>query len=138
MLASAPSAAVFLLAPMGIGADGPIAQPSARPSIVRARGRPKPLPELGIGPNADDTDATDGHFSQFSGPVRLRLISRVRFWPTRSKWISTPTLRRKVAARRSRPLRARGSSGHFFDFATRSATAAVRTPSNSVAVPAQS
>ena len=40
--------------------------------------------------------------------------------PSRSKPISMPILRRKVAARRSRPDSARGLSGQVFDLATRS------------------
>ena len=45
-------------------------------------------------------------------------IVRVRARPSRSKLISMPILRRKVAARRSRPDSARGLSGQALDLAT--------------------
>ena len=48
------------------------------------------------------------------------LMVRVRARPSRPKPISMPILRKKVAARRSRPASARGPSGQNLDLATRS------------------
>ena len=63
------------------------------------------------------------------------LMVRVRARPSRPKPISMPILRRKVAARRSRPANARGPSGQDLDLATRSPTTSARAPRRSEAVP---
>src|SRR4051812_30231878 len=88
---------------------------------------------------ADDADGADGPAPGFSGAekvwVVVILMVRVRARPSRSKPISMPILRRKVAARRSRPARARGASGQVFDLATRSPTTSARAPRRSEAVP---
>ena len=60
---------------------------------------------------------------------------RVRARPSFVKAISIPTLRRKVAARRSRPDSARGLSGQVLDLATRSPTTSARAPRRSEAIP---
>jgi hypothetical protein len=71
----------------------------------------------------DDEDGADDCTPAYSGAgtsvVVMRII-RVRARPSRSKPISMPILRRKVAARRSRPDSARGLSGQVLDLATRS------------------
>ena len=59
---------------------------------------------------ADDADAKLPAYS--GGETTSMRINRVRAWPSRSKLISMPILRRKGAARRNRPARARGVSGH--------------------------
>ena len=64
----------------------------------------------------------------------MRII-RVRARPSRSKSISMPILRRKVAARRSRPDSARGLWGQSLDFAIRSPAASSSSSRRSVAVP---
>src|SRR6266516_3582025 len=88
---------------------------------------------------ADDTDGADGCAPGFSGAERsgvvVILIIRVRARPSRSKPISMPTFRKKVAARRSLPASARGLSGQVLDLATRSPTSPARAPRRSEAVP---
>ena len=69
--------------------------------------------------------------------VVMRMV-RVRARPSRSKPISMPILRRKVAARRSRPASARGLSGQVLDLATRSPATSARAPRRSEAVPVHS
>jgi hypothetical protein len=63
---------------------------------------------------------------------------RVRARPSRPKLISMPIFRKKFAARRSRPAKARGFSGRVLDLATRSPASrnlcflAVRSPFSAV------
>jgi hypothetical protein len=88
---------------------------------------------------ADDADCADDCAPGFSGAeslgVVVMLMVRVRARPSRPKLISMPILRKKVAARRSRPDSARGLSGQGFDLAARSPAASARAPRRSEAVP---
>ena len=88
---------------------------------------------------ADDADGADGCAPGFSGAAEgwivVMLMVRVRARPSRPKPISMPILRRKVAARRSRPASARGLSGQVLDLATRSPATSARAPRRSEAVP---
>src|SRR5215471_19649982 len=88
---------------------------------------------------ADDADGADGCGPASSGDgwlaVEVMYIVRVRARPSFLNSISTPILRRKVAARRSRPDNARGLSGQVLELATRSSTAFARAPRRSDAVP---
>jgi len=63
----------------------------------------------------------------------MRMI-RVLALPSRSNSISIPFLRKKVAARRSRPASALGLAGQVFELATRSPTTCARAPKISAAV----
>ena len=71
---------------------------------------------------ADEADDADANSPDFSGTedVMAMVMVRVRARPSFVKAISIPILRRKVAARRSRPDSARGLSGQSFDLAMRS------------------
>ena len=74
---------------------------------------------------ADDVDDADDGFPPYSGAalmgVAVMRIVRTRARPSRSKPISMPILRRKVAARRNRPDSTRGLSGQVLDLAVFSA-----------------
>ena len=143
--ASAPSAAVPALDFNGLARTVgalPRPLPSASLATVRRSGAAKPLAGLDFGAGADDADGADGCAPAFSGAewlgvVVMRMI-RVRARPSRSKPISMPILRRKVAARRSRPASARGLSGQVLDLATRSPATSARAPRRSEAVPVHS
>ncbi len=144
--ASAPSASVRAVGFQRVGADGrAVARPLNRPRrspTVRKPGDAKPLPELAFGRSADGADDADGCAPPVSGeaglPVVVMRMIRVRARPSRSKPMSMPILRRKVAARRSRPASARGLSGQVFDLATRSPAISARAPRSSEAVPVHS
>ena len=81
------------------------------------------------------TVAAPGFSGVAKGWIVVMLMVRVRARPSRPKPISMPILRRKVAARRSRPASARGLSGQVLDLATRSPTTSARAPRRSEAVP---
>jgi hypothetical protein len=94
---------------------------------------------LDFGADADGADDADGRAPVCSGVgVAAMWIVRVRARPSRPKLISMPILRRKGAARRSRPASARGLSSQVFDLATRSPAASARAPRRSEAVPVHS
>jgi hypothetical protein len=109
IFASAPSAAVPSWFFNGLArtietAARPL--PSASLATVRRAASAKPLAELTFN---DDADGADGCAPAFSGVAEMVMwIVRVRARPSRPKPISMPTLRRKVAARRSLPASARG------------------------------
>src|SRR3954454_21010802 len=95
-----------------------LAEPSANSPTVRRPGEAKPLQELASGRSAGGADDVDGFAPPISGEadlpfVVMRMIP-VRARPSRSKPMSIPILRRKVAARRNRPASARGLSGQVF------------------------
>src|SRR5690606_6444684 len=98
--------------------------------------------ELAFGRSADDADDADGCAPRISGeaglPAVVMRMVRVRARPSRSKPMSMPILRRKVAARRNRPESARGLSGQVLDLATRSPAISARAPRRSEAVPVHS
>src|SRR5690606_30573712 len=96
--------------------------------------------DLGLG--ADGADGADGcappRAGTDSAPAAVMRMTRVRARPSRSQDTSMPILRRKVAARRSRPESARGLSGQVLDLAMRSPAASPRAPRRSEAVPVHS
>jgi len=72
---------------------------------------------LDFGAGANGADDAGGRAPVFSGVgVAAMWIVRVRARPSRPKLISMPSLRRKAAARRSRPASARGLSGQLLDW----------------------
>ena len=95
------------------------------------------MPALAFPELADDADDADANSPGFSGAEEVAVIVmvRVRARPSFVKAISIPILRRKVAARRSRPDSARGLSGQVFDLVTRSPTTSARAPRRSEAIP---
>src|SRR5262245_25841033 len=85
------------------------------PLLSRELSRPRPLISLSF---SAVRDGWDGFSPRLSGSVlRPILIWRVRRPPgCRSKLISMPTLRRKVAGRRNPRPRASAEVGQFLDF----------------------
>src|SRR5262245_60460398 len=140
--ASAPSAAVSRWFFNGLARTVEIAARTLRSAsfaTVRGDASEKPLEELTFNGNADDGGGADGVRPACSRPgsawVVVMWIVRMRARPSRPKPISMPILRRKVAARRNRPARARGLSGQVLDLVTRSSATSARTPRRSEAVP---
>src|SRR5262249_17057514 len=84
---------------------------------------------------ADDADGADGCGPASSGDgwlaVEVMYIVRVRARPSFLNSISTPILRRKVAARRSRPDNDRGLSGQVLEL-----TIVLPVPADAPAPPA--
>jgi len=114
LASSAPSAAVRRPVIKGFArtvASLPGNRPSAWFTTVRRGVTENPLAGLGFVMGVDDADDADGSAPASSVPgecgVVVMWIVRVRARPSRPKLISTPTLRKKVAARRSRPARPR-------------------------------
>src|SRR6516225_11358611 len=97
----------------------PLPLPSAAPATVCTDWAAKPFAALDFGMGADDADGADGCGPASSGDrwlaVEVMYIVRVRARPSFLNSISTPALRRKVAARRSRPDNARGLSGQVLE-----------------------
>jgi len=79
-------------------------------------------------------DGADGCAPGFSGAAVRRMV---RAGPSR-RVTSMPTMRRKVAARRSRPARARGAFGQLLLFRCVPPTCSARPPRSSGAVPVHS
>jgi hypothetical protein len=82
----------------------------------------------------DEADGVDGSIAPFSGVQEIRMV-RVRARPSRSNAMSIPTLRRKVAARRTLPESTRGAAGQVLAQRTVSLTSPARAPRRSDAVP---
>src|SRR5262249_42000741 len=141
-LPSAPSQTLFFNVLSGTVGGTVEPLPSAASATVRTNCAAKPFAGLDFGMGADDADGADGSAPGFSGIERVwiavMLMVRVRARPSRPKPISMPILRRKVAARRSRPANARGPSGQVLDLATRSPSTSARAPRRSEAVPVHS
>ena len=120
--------------------DAP-AKPSTSTATVRDSRLAEPLASLAFCECADGADDVDAGVPSVSGasgvPLPMRII-RVRARPSRSKLISMPILRRKVAARRSRPDSARGLWGQSLDFAIRAPAASWSSSRRSAAVPIHS
>src|SRR5262249_17561630 len=142
IFASAPSAAVARWFFNGLARTvetAARAPPSASLATVRGDASAKSLAELTFNGNADDADGADGGTPACSRPGRgwgvVVWIVRIRARPSRAKPTSMPILRRKVAARRNRPARARGLSGQVLDLATRSSVTSTRAPRRFEAVP---
>ena len=141
--ASAPSATVPALCSKGLArtvGTGVAALQSAPLATVRRSVGSKPLPEPDFAVGMDDADGADGCAPALSGAEWLGVVV---MWMVRvlcpsllgPKPISTPTFRKKVAARRSLPASARGLSGQALALAARSPTTSARAPRRSEAVP---
>src|SRR5260370_4603609 len=122
--------------------------PSARLAAVRGSYPGETWAALLFTIDAADADGTDGSAPPTSGAewfamLMMRMI-RVLALPSRSNTISMPDLRRKVAARRSRPASALGLAGQVFELTARSPAifaravgAAPRDDSGTVLTPPQ-
>ncbi len=95
---------------------------------------PISLPPRSLDALADGADGVDGRGTPLSGRLVIWMV-RVRARPARSNSISMPTWRRNVAARRSRPDRARGVAGQVLALVSLSPTSSSRAPRSSEAVP---
>src|SRR5262249_31090312 len=116
-----------LLSPPNPDRDGsrlPSSKPSPLPSI------PNPL----IFPGCDGCDG----FPPTQSAWGLRVIRILRVRALRSNAISIPTLRRKVAGRRSPRPSASADAGQFLDLAARSPATPSRATRSSEAVPTHS
>ncbi len=103
---------------------------SAGRGTVRRDAPLESLPRTVFSELADGADGRDGSNIPFSGMQKIRMV-RVRARPSRSNEMSTPTLRRKVAARRSRPESARAVAGQVLARRTVSPTSSERAPRRS-------
>jgi len=117
----------------------PLPLPSASWATVRTGRAAKPLAGLDFGMDADDADGADGSAPGSSGVEKVwivvMLMVRVRARPSRPKPMSMLTLRKKVAARRSRPESARGEVVQAFSRRTASLTCYPRASRRVAAVP---
>lgn len=103
---------------------------STVPELVRSRSPETSRPST----KPDDTDGMDGRVPAFSGDPEIVMV-RLRFGPFLLKTMSISTVRRKVAARRSRPASARADLGHVVLLVSASPVNSLRIMSSCVAVP---